>query len=808
MTAGSAPEMAGAGCQHDPAFLRLDEALGRLACASISAPDFAALALAAESFVRCHLADARVALWWGRWRPQLQLERLRCAPTNARAFVELEQVALALQTGSRQLHSRLWSWPLPLDGHGFAVLQIDSGVEPELLLAQTANLDQGMAVLARRLCDLLALRRLQRSVRRSRRSVLLQKSLYAISDLASSDLDRAEMLRAVHQIVGTLMYAENFFIALHDRLRRTLRFVYFADVKDYDWPAPDDEFHEDQLAGSLTMEVIHRGQALIGPSYEIVQQLQLDYVAARGPDSEDWLGVPMVSGGEVIGAIVVQSYDKARRYDQSDRALLSYVAQHILTALTRRRAQQELEALVNRRTHELAAANQDLQLEVQERRNAEQLQAALFRIAELTSSAVSMHAFFAAIHAVVGELLNARNFIIVLLGDDRESLEFPYAADEQDSGAVFAPRKLRRGLTEYVLRSAKPLLASREQIDALVAAGEMQTSGSQSVCWLGVPMLQLDQAIGAIVVQSYTPGVGYNLRDQELLTFVAIHIATALQRRRAQESLKLAYAELEGHVEELRRTQTELIEIEKMASLGRLVAGVAHEVNTPLGIGVTAISFLRGQLAAVRAALPAAQVQDLLGPVETAAEMAEIHLHRAANLVKTFKQVAVDQSSSQIRTVNVREYLEGTLLSLHPLLRKSGHQLDLDCAPNIMLTSRPDALHQIMVNLVTNSLAHGYPDGRVGQLRIAVIDAGPRLQIRYQDDGVGMDEKVASHMFEPFYTTRRGRGGTGLGLHIVYNLVTQALAGKISCETSPGAGVRIDMLIPGLNPRGSSPLLV
>jgi C4-dicarboxylate-specific signal transduction histidine kinase len=542
---------------------------------------------------------------------------------------------------------------------------------------------------------------------------------------------------------------------------------------------------------------------------QIVADLKLDYDEGRGPDSEDWLGVPMVSNSEVVGAIVVQSYDKARRYSDSDRALLTYVAQHILTALMRRRAQEELEAQVGARTHELAAANRqlgsandELKQEVAERKTAERLQAALFRIAELTSTASSMYEFFAAVHGVVGELLYAKNFFIVLLVEDGAMFDFPYAVDEHDSGTFFQRRPLRRGLTEYLLRSGKPLLASREQIDQLAAAGEMQTLGSPSVCWLGVPLMQHDVAFGAIVVQSYSQQVIYTTRDQELLTFVAFHIAAALQRRRAQDSLKVAYAELERRVEELHRAQNELIEIEKMASLGRLVAGVAHEVNTPLGIGVTAISFLRGQLASLRAALPADQLESLLAPVEAAAEMAEVNLNRAANLVRTFKQVAVDQSTSHIRTVPVREYLEGTLLSLSPIIRKGGHRVDLQCEPGIQLTSRPDALHQIIVNLVMNSIAHAFPDGAIGTLTIKVEEENSRLHVRYRDDGIGMDAEVSSHMFEPFYTTRRDQGGTGLGMHIVYNLVTQALGGKISCETRPGAGVRFDMVFPSVHPQG------
>ncbi len=779
--------------------------------ALLRARSLTAVVAAAAGFARATLPDARVALFWSLRRSVRAPRELHCVPASARAWADAASAQQTLLAGALRRSAaapEVCSWPLPLGKAGSAVLQIHASIVADA--HALAEVQAALPLFARRIGQLLEVRRLQRAVRQRERSALLQTSLYAISDVASSELDRADMLRAVHQIVGALMYAENFYIALFDGTRRTLRFIYFADTKDYAWPDPEVEIPEEQLGNSLTLAVIRRGEALVGPSSELLRKLAFDSDVGRGPHSEDWLGVPMMSDGKVHGAIVVQSYDRARRYTESDRTLLAYVAQHILTALLRRRAQEQLEDQVALRTQELAAANRrfadtnrELLVEVHERQASERLQAALFRIAELTSTASSLQEFLAAVHAVIGELLYAQNFYIVLLVDDGAALEFPYAVDEHDPGSLFQKRELRRGLTEYVLRRGKPLLASRAQIDELVAAGEMQTVGSRCVCWLGVPLLQQETAVGAIVVQSYSEQVVYSPRDQELLTFVAYHIATALQRRRAQDSLKLANRELEARVAELHRTQVELIETEKMASLGRLVAGVAHEVNTPLGIGVTAISFLRGQLADLRETLAptaAGDAEQLLASVEAAAAMAEVNLHRAANLVRTFKQVAVDQSTSQIRTVAVRDYLDGTLLSLQPLLRTGGHRVLLDCAPDTLLTSRPDALYQVIVNLVMNSLAHAFPEGAVGTISISVAVAGGRLHIRYEDDGVGMDKQVASHMFEPFYTTRRDQGGTGLGMHIVYNLVTQALAGRISCETRPGAGVHFDIDIPSVLP--------
>jgi signal transduction histidine kinase len=278
-----------------------------------------------------------------------------------------------------------------------------------------------------------------------------------------------------------------------------------------------------------------------------------------------------------------------------------------------------------------------------------------------------------------------------------------------------------------------------------------------------------------------------------------------VQERTAE--LHARQRELETTIDELRRTQSELIEAEKMASLGRLVAGVAHEVNTPLGVGLTALTFLRDQLARVRAALnrhlQPEQTDALLAPVDDAGTMAESNLVRAANLVKSFKQVAVDQSSSSIRAVGVRGYLEGTLQSLLPALRKAGHRVTIECDAALEMTNRPDALYQVIATLVLNSIQHAYPDGRHGAIRIAVeADAG-LLKLTYGDDGVGMDAAVARRVFEPFFTTKRGSGGSGLGLHIVYNLVTQALAGRIQCSTAPGQGVRFDVAFPRLHPQAA-----
>jgi diguanylate cyclase (GGDEF)-like protein len=396
-----------------------------------------------------------------------------------------------------------------------------------------------LSPLSLRCQSLLHTQRLQVDVERLAQAERLQRALFAISDIAASDHDAAEMLHGLHQIVGRLMYAENFYIVRYDPDADTFRFIYFADSQDPTIPDPDQVFTAAEMQNSLTLALVRHGKPLRGPSTEIRQMLDVARDESLGPDSEDWLGVPMIDEGVVRGAVVVQSYDPAVRYTEADQALLSYVAQHILSALGRRDAQEQLERRVDERT-------QALRQEVRERERGERLQRALFRIAEVSGSSTSMNEFFGAVHEIVGGLLDARNFYIALLTNNDTELEFPYSVDERD--ARLKRRKLGHGLSEYVLRHGRPLLIERSQVDALEAAGEVVSTGTKSVCWLGVPLTVAGHVTGLIAVQSYTPDYLYTPRDEELLSFVSFHIANALERRRADESLRQAYAELEQRV--------------------------------------------------------------------------------------------------------------------------------------------------------------------------------------------------------------------------------------------------------------------
>jgi diguanylate cyclase (GGDEF)-like protein len=412
------------------------------------------------------------------------------------------------------------------------------------------------------------------------RSETLQRALFAISDLSGSERDMPAMLRGIHAIVSTLMYAENFFIVLYDEAQDTIRFLYFVDVLDPEPPLDEGDQPLTTIEHTLTWYVIRDGKARMGSAEELRRQAP-GPVVVLGPDSYDWLGVPMRREGQTGGALVVQSYQQGIGFTHEDLALLEFVGSHILTALERKQGKQDLEARVQLRTVQLAEANRGLQLEILERQRAEHLQAALFQIAELATADIDQEEFYRRVHEVVGELLNAENFFIGLLSDDGKQLTFPYAVDAVERPPVSRP--LGRGLSEYVLRRGSPLRADNADIEALEREGEIVPGrlGSPATSWLGMPLTVGDEVIGLVTVQSYRTSVLYGPADQELLSFVASQIANSLTRRRSAESLRRAYEQLEHRVEE--RTlalRKEIIERERMQD--QLKHQVMHDSLTGL----------------------------------------------------------------------------------------------------------------------------------------------------------------------------------------------------------------------------------
>ncbi|XKH36768.1 sensor histidine kinase [Azospirillum doebereinerae] len=271
----------------------------------------------------------------------------------------------------------------------------------------------------------------------------------------------------------------------------------------------------------------------------------------------------------------------------------------------------------------------------------------------------------------------------------------------------------------------------------------------------------------------------------------------------AEEALRRSRDDAERALDALRTTQASLIQAEKMASLGQLVAGVAHEVNTPIGITITGASQLQAMIEELGRQHGAATLKksDFLRFVSDGQEMANLILSnssRAANLVQSFKLVAVDQSSDERRVFLLKEYIEELLRSLHPTYKtRAGLTIALDCPQEIEIDGYPGALSQILTNLVMNALIHALDPARPGLITIAARAAdSDTVELSVADDGRGIPEDVVPKIFDPFFTTRRGSGGSGLGLHIVYNLVTGRLHGSIAVTSEPGEGSRFTLRFP------------
>lgn len=273
-------------------------------------------------------------------------------------------------------------------------------------------------------------------------------------------------------------------------------------------------------------------------------------------------------------------------------------------------------------------------------------------------------------------------------------------------------------------------------------------------------------------------------------------------RKMAEASSVRAREEAERALAELRSAQESLIQAETMASLGQLVAGVAHEINTPIGIGLTAASHIGEQAQMLRdrfagGTLRKSDFIEFLDGLGESARLLMANIDRAASLVQSFKQVAVDQSSGDRRLFDLGGYIDEILFSLRPRLKRTRLTVLVECADDLMMDSFPGALGQVLTNLVINAIVHAYGDGGAGTIRIAgQAEGADRVRVDFMDDGAGIPPEYLPKVFDPFFTTKRGQGGSGLGLHIVFNTVTGPLGGTVAVQSWPGQGTRFTVILP------------
>ncbi|MCL9781337.1 ATP-binding protein [Vibrio sp. S4M6] len=321
--------------------------------------------------------------------------------------------------------------------------------------------------------------------------------------------------------------------------------------------------------------------------------------------------------------------------------------------------------------------------------------------------------------------------------------------------------------------------------------------GVSTLIWSFVPFYQQGQ------LQQYI-AFGYNVTHLKKIQSELNALNDSLESKVAErtESLEKSNAQLAEAFEQLKQTQNILVESEKMASLGGLVAGIAHEINTPLGISLTAASFLRDQSRDFDRILESREIteNDLKEFIDGVGESTDLligSLNRASQLVRSFKQVAVDQSSEACYRFHVADNLEQVLTSLNHKLKKANCNVVSNCDPELTITSFPGSFAQIYSNLVINSLIHGFEDWEGDRkILISIEQKEGKLFIDYSDTGKGINAEIAGKIFDPFVTTKRGEGGSGLGTHVIYNLVVQLLKGSIVCKHDVPQGVQFLIELP------------
>ncbi|MCW8831781.1 MAG: HAMP domain-containing histidine kinase [Colwellia sp.] len=258
---------------------------------------------------------------------------------------------------------------------------------------------------------------------------------------------------------------------------------------------------------------------------------------------------------------------------------------------------------------------------------------------------------------------------------------------------------------------------------------------------------------------------------------------------------------LQDNVDELNKMQKSLIESEKMAALGGLVAGISHEINTPLGIALTAITHNQDMIENIEQhlhdeTLKRSTLKESIDAQQHGYRIILNNLERANDLISHFKQVAVDQASESLREIYIHEYIQDIINSMYSLTHQKNIQVHLQCPDNIKVNTYPGPIYQIISNFINNSLLHGFEHQTEGNITISVTIANSKATLVYLDDGIGMSHEILTKIFEPFVTSKRNQGGSGLGMNIVYNLVTQVLEGQMTCQSSPGNGIEISLSFP------------
>ena len=439
--------------------------------------------------------------------------------------------------------------------------------------------------------------------------------------------------------------------------------------------------------------------------------------------------------------------------------------------------------------HQKAVAEEQKEVAELAHRNISQLS----EVGRQVTASLDPEAIIEMLYRQVETLMDASVFAIGRYHPDREVIEFARVMERGERRTPHVLDLAEPSVAGWCLHHRREVVINdlaeefggyADSLEGLAADGDLS---GRPVSMIYVPLLVKDRVLGVIDVQSYERNA-YTPIHLDMLRTLASYAAVALDNAEAYH--------------ELQQAQTQLVQQEKLASLGQLVAGVAHEVNTPVGVALAASTQITDEVDRFDGLIAAGQLRraDLDDFMTTLHELADLlarNCTRAGSLIQSFKAVAADRRSDERRRFGLRAYVKDVINSLEPTLNRSQVEILITGADAPTIDSYPGMLSQVIINLVTNALTHAFePEGRgVVTIHVGTADAA-HAQLIVRDDGKGIQPDILPKIFDPFFTTRRSSGGTGLGLHIVHNLVTGALGGTISVETTPASGTSFVITLP------------
>ena len=405
--------------------------------------------------------------------------------------------------------------------------------------------------------DILAIRQFPKQkllLKKYRQVKAIQTGLLQLSELASTVTEMTAFYAALEAVISTQLVTDNFHITLLNT-QGELASAYCHNPKE---KPLFDHFDKNKWQKTLTGLVYEHGEAVHCNSAERLALATAGKISHYDTPCEDWLGVPLIRGHQVIGVIELQSYDKNKFFDDNACQLLQFMAAHLVTAIDRIRSREILEQSIVQRTQKLTETNHQLQLEIAERQKAERMHKVLLSIAKISASEQSLLNLFSALHQQLKKTLVADNFYICLLDPEQQQLNFPYYCDHHSPKPE--SRKFANGFTEYAIKKAQPLLVCNEQVFTLVNHGSVseplgryERYGQIPKAWLAAPLKENGQVFGVLAIQHYHDAEAYALSDLELIQFVSQHIALAITRVSAQEKVQHANEKLERMVTERTR---------------------------------------------------------------------------------------------------------------------------------------------------------------------------------------------------------------------------------------------------------------